>query len=841
MMNLAPIAKSESYYCIKVNDCYYVSLHNLNGEWFGYCASQLNLAGSVSKQDFIQLKQGFSPKGIALVKNAGPKHSAGLDIVFSAPKAVSLLMVYDDSEVIIRAHTKAVKVALQFLERHAAYTRRGENGVILEKLPGLLYAMFLHFDSRENQPNLHTHNPNINVGICKDLQWRTIVGQKLFQWRKAAGAIYSLSLANNILKLGYNVIPEGESFTIEGVSKELCTQYSKRGQQITKAMEPFGLKNSANKLGDKLSITTRKAKQNKPLSENLADWRKSLNSEGFTKEFAKNLKNTQEKSCNFEMMNFDEILDELTAKQAYFKKQDLYSAATIAAISKNLSVTETLENIDELLLSEDIVQLQQDHKKNQLYTTKEVIKSEQALISNAKKLASNKFISITQEQFGFAISTLEQEKGFKLSDEQITAIERACSDNQLAIVEGVAGGGKSIAMRGVNIAYKQNNKNVLGLCIAKKAANNLEKESGIVSKTIALFLIELKRNPHLLNSIDVLVIDEAGQVSSKILETLSELALKHNIKLVLVGESHQLKSISRSGSLKYLSNITEIIPAHLSIIRRQRNDTDKEIVKHLRVGNAKQAIELLNKQQQLHFANDTETTLDLLFSKWQNFVNKNPNKESLVLCHKWVEVENISAKLRSHYKSQNTLKNDVVSLTCTVSNKTMHLPFAVGEKIRFTKNNYKLGVSNGSQGQISKIFKKDEIIYFDIALSSGETIRINTEKYVDESQRLQIVHAYATTIYSSQGITVDGDTFIFFSPELDRSNCYVAGSRQKDQCHWFINNHTLCLSQGRDINENLSTLSLLEHVLSKESSSSLAIEKLANNDKNLNNSYIKEI
>jgi conjugative relaxase-like TrwC/TraI family protein len=840
MMTIAPLPELP-YYFKEINDCYYISHNNLDGEWFGYSALHIGLTGSVSKQDFSLLTQGYSPSGEALVKNSGSAHSAGLDFTFSAVKEISLLMVHDDSGEIIRAHIKAVKEALQFIERHAAYTRRGKNGVILEQLPGLLYALFTHFESRENDPMLHTHVPCLNASICNDLKWRTNVGQKFFQWRKAAGAIYSLSLANNMRKLGYNVIPEGESFTIKGVSKELCIQYSKRGQQITQAIEKFGLKNSANKLGDKLSITTRKSKKNKPLSENLTNWRKSLNSKGFTKEVAKNLKNTHEKSQNFEAICFDEILDELTTKQAYFKKQDLYSAATIAAISKNLSVNETLENIDELLSSEDLVQLQQDHKKNQLYTTKEVIESEQALISNAKKLTSNKFTSITQEQFSFSISTLEQEKGFKLSDEQITAIERACSDNQLAIVEGVAGGGKSIAMRGVNIAYQQNNKNVLGLCIAKKAANNLEKESGIVSKTIALFLIELKRNPHLLNSIDVLVIDEAGQVSSKILETLSELALKHNIKLVLVGESHQLESISRSGSLKYLSNITEVIPAHLSIIRRQRNDTDKEIVKHLRIGNAKEAIDLLNKQQQLHFANDTEATHDLLFSKWQKFVNKNPNKEALVLCHRWKDIEKVSEKLREHFKVQKTLADDVVTLMCTVSNKTMHLPFAVGEKIRFTKNDYKLGVSNGNQGQISKIFSKDGSVYFDIALTNEKSILINTETYVDDSQRLQIVHSYATTIYSSQGLTVDGSTFILFSPELDRANCYVAGSRQKDQCHWFINNHALCLSQGREINEDISTLTLLEVVLSKESISSLAIEKLIVNDKIQIDDHQKEI
>lgn len=47
--------------------------------------------------------------------------------------------------------------------------------------------------------------------------------------------------------------------------------------------------------------------------------------------------------------------------------------------------------------------------------------------------------------------------------------------------------------------------------------------------------------------------------------------------------------------------------------------------------------------------------------------------------------------------------------------------------------------------------------------------------------------AYASTVFSSQGMTINGDTFVLYSTGMDRANTYVAASRHKDQCHLFCN------------------------------------------------------
>lgn len=77
------------------------------------------------------------------------------------------------------------------------------------------------------------------------------------------------------------------------------------------------------------------------------------------------------------------------------------------------------------------------------------------------------------------------------------------------------------------------------------------------------------------------------------------------------------------------------------------------------------------------------------------------------------------------------------------------------------------------------------------------TVSFYQSDYSDEQGRLQLVQAYACTVYSSQGATIDGDTFVLYTTAMDRAASYVAGSRHKDQCHWFVNGKELDAQSGQ--------------------------------------------
>lgn len=89
---------------------------------------------------------------------------AGYDLTFSIPKSASVLWGIADGgtqALIAEAHRAAVADALNFLEREVVATRVGAKGakgaVAQAEVTGVVAAAFDHYDSRANDPHLHTH------------------------------------------------------------------------------------------------------------------------------------------------------------------------------------------------------------------------------------------------------------------------------------------------------------------------------------------------------------------------------------------------------------------------------------------------------------------------------------------------------------------------------------------------------------------------------------------------------------------------------------------------------------------------------------------------------------
>ena len=80
--------------------------------------------------------------------------------------------------------------------------------------------------------------------------------------------------------------------------------------------------------------------------------------------------------------------------------------------------------------------------------------------------------------------------------------------------------------------------------MAGVAAENLQKGSGIESKTIASWLPKAE-----LDNRTVVIVDEAGMVGSKQMSDVIEKVRRAQAKLVLVGDERQLQPIAAGGIL----------------------------------------------------------------------------------------------------------------------------------------------------------------------------------------------------------------------------------------------------------------------------------------------------
>lgn len=102
---------------------------------------------------------------------------AGFELVFNPPKSVSVLWALAPTsvqELVKAAHEQALQETLAILERDALRTRAGAGGVAQLEVLGAVATGFDHWDSRDGDPQLHTHLLIANRVQTPDGRWRTI-------------------------------------------------------------------------------------------------------------------------------------------------------------------------------------------------------------------------------------------------------------------------------------------------------------------------------------------------------------------------------------------------------------------------------------------------------------------------------------------------------------------------------------------------------------------------------------------------------------------------------------------------------------------------------------------
>ena len=126
----------------------------------GWGRAALGLGGEVDADAFGALIAGTDPtSGEALRVGSGRDRVCALDLMFSAPKSVSVLFAIGDGETsraLVDAHEEAVGAAVGYLEREACRVRRGRGGRIELAADGFVAAAYRHRMSRAGQPQLHT-------------------------------------------------------------------------------------------------------------------------------------------------------------------------------------------------------------------------------------------------------------------------------------------------------------------------------------------------------------------------------------------------------------------------------------------------------------------------------------------------------------------------------------------------------------------------------------------------------------------------------------------------------------------------------------------------------------
>lgn len=218
---------------------YYLDPDEPPGRWWSQGRHALGLDGTVTGEDLRSLLEGRHPgSGVRLGRGFGDKSARGFDATFSAPKSVSVLWALTpDAWVraeVLAAHDAAVDAALGWFEHHGAVTRRGTDGVFQVDTLGVTVALFRQHTSRTVDPQLHTHaiiSSKVQDGTGR---WLSLDARFLKYRQRSIGWIYDAALRTeltNRLGAGWSLRDGGVS-DLDCVPDEVRDLFSKRSEKV---------------------------------------------------------------------------------------------------------------------------------------------------------------------------------------------------------------------------------------------------------------------------------------------------------------------------------------------------------------------------------------------------------------------------------------------------------------------------------------------------------------------------------------------------------------------------------------------------------------------------------
>lgn len=522
---------------------------DIASEWRGAGAEDLGLKGEVQKDQFKDMLDGKLPDGTELgrqTREGDKQHKKGWDFTLSAPKSVSVLALAGGDRRLIDAHNEAVKTALSHLEERYAMTRQQVDGQIQEvDTKNLAIGSFTHTTSRAMDPQLHTHNVILNLTKRPDGHWRSVESRKMYDASTKIGQVYRNELAQRVRALGYEVESNAKkgTFDISAMPKDVRKGFSKRRQEIEKAAENYGYRTA--KGMDNAAVRTRSAKHHANANALVEAWGDELKRLDYDPE--RDIEAAKARAADDTRTvadNAREALDfarsHLSEREATFSVDELEETALrsdIGHVTIDALEREIAKDKDSGALVEAV--LAKGRSRIPAFTTPAALKKEAYTISlmqrgkgEMRPIASRGRVSAEIDDRGF---TKGQASAARLL---LTSKDRVVG------VQGYAGTGKTYMLRSVREVAESRGFKVRGLAPTGSAAETLQEETGIESRTLASHLTRLKNLKNVKqDKKEVLIVDESSLQNTQDAADLLTFSRQTRSRVFLIGDREQLGAI----------------------------------------------------------------------------------------------------------------------------------------------------------------------------------------------------------------------------------------------------------------------------------------------------------
>ena len=507
---------------------------------------------------------------------------------------------------------------------HSARTGEWRDG------DGLVASMFLHHISRDGDPHLHVHIAiwnRVQRADGADGKWRTLDSRGLHNQRLAVAPVTDRIVETRLSALGYAMVPraDGNGAEVGGVSQDVMDLFSSRSRALTPELKALigqyqkihrkpPSKRTIWLLGQQAAQNTRRTKAEArrtvagqpgtaepTTAQRLAAWEAQT-----TQREAQALSAVHQEVARFAAEHagrapavLDDAAKRRAARIAVAEVQRHHAVWSMAQL--RFEVHRALPVLNpgadaEAVVAEvarlavcgragtEVIQVTAPDltdvtslgvrasdggsiyrpPNEERYCTLAHLDTEQQILTAARRTVPQ---LVTAEQARAAA----ERTGLNAGQRDAVVVMLTAATATTALV-APAGAGKSHTMAGFARLWTSfTGRRVIGLATATNAARVLRSEGLAESYNIAAFLGKIEgsdelRRPVPLHENDVLVLDEASQLSTSDLAMVQEAARAAGARLVLVGDTEQLGAVEAGGMFRLLAR--EVPCAELHEVRR---------------------------------------------------------------------------------------------------------------------------------------------------------------------------------------------------------------------------------------------------------------------------------
>lgn len=406
-------------------------------------------------------------------------------------------------------------------------------------------------------------------------------------------------------------------------------------------------------------------------------------------------------------------------------------------------------NIEQDEYDKALNSLQVDSKivvKEDRYYLKPMYDAECLIVKRLRLLASNE--GRVNKKIDLTIEDLEDFYGIKYNDEQKSAIINSYEKDFL-IITGGPGTGKTTIMKGICEVYRQLNKlsyeklqdTIALLAPTGRAAKRMTETTGLRASTIHRFLKWQKEtgkfqvNEHNKSKVELVILDESSMVDTMLMASLLR-GISANCRIIMVGDDHQLPSVSPGQLLHDLISSEKLPVVKLQTLYRQGKDSNIISLAY-DIRNSTINEDIFNEDDDLTFIKCSPDNVISNIMEISETYKDYSYKDFQILAPMYktiVGIDEINRHLQEIFNPKDKVKKEI---------RIGEVTFREGDKVIQLTNMPDDNVYNGDIGIISKIStnpKKEVEIDFD-----NNTVRYTPANF--SNFRL----AYAISIHKAQG------------------------------------------------------------------------------------------